>query len=81
MKRAVLLILGIIVLALIPIYAVTAPAATEVSEFDIIATAADDYLNDPDTVLNISSTVPQNRLICIFSIVRGQPAGKSGHKF
>jgi rhodanese-related sulfurtransferase len=55
MKRAILLMFGIIVLALIPIYAATAPAVTEVSEFDIIAAAADDYLNDPDTVLNISS--------------------------
>ena len=54
MKRIVLSVFGVIVLALIPIFAVTTPAATIVSEFDMIANAADDYLNNPDTVLNIS---------------------------
>lgn len=55
MKRIILSVFGVIVLALIPIFTVTTPEATAVSEFDIIANAADDYLNNPDTVLNISS--------------------------
>lgn len=55
MKRAILLLFGIIVLILIPIFAAIAPAATAISPSDVIATAAGDYLNDPDTVLNISS--------------------------
>jgi len=55
MKRVILSVFGVIVLALIPIFAITTPAATKVSEFDVVATAADDYLNDPDTVLNTSS--------------------------
>lgn len=57
MKRIVLLLCGVIVLVLIPIFGVVSlsPAATEASEFDVIATAADDYLNAPTTVFNISS--------------------------
>jgi len=54
MKRIILSVFGVIVLALIPIFAVTTPAATEVSQFDVIATAADEYLNNPNTVFNIS---------------------------
>jgi len=54
MKRFVVLaVCGIITLVLIPILAVT--ATEESSESDVIARAADDYLNDPDTVLNTSS--------------------------
>ena len=56
MKRAILLIFGIIVLVLIPILGVTAAQESPaVSQFEVIASAADDYLNDPDTVFNISS--------------------------
>jgi len=55
MKRIILLLFGIIVLALIPIFAVASSAVMEVPEFDVIADAADDYLNDPDTIFNISS--------------------------
>jgi len=55
MKRAILSVFGVIVLALIPIFVVTSPAATAVSQFDITAEAAGDYLNSSDTVFNISS--------------------------
>jgi rhodanese-related sulfurtransferase len=55
MKRIILSIFGIIVLALIPIFIVASPATTAVSQFDVIAGAADDYLNSSDTVFNISS--------------------------
>ena len=56
MKRAILLLCAIVVIALIPIFAVITNAeALPVSEFDAVAGAADDYLNDPDTVFNISS--------------------------
>jgi rhodanese-related sulfurtransferase len=57
MKRAILIIFGIIVLVLIPVLGATAaqetPAAA--SQFEVVANAADDYLNSPDTVFNISS--------------------------
>ena len=55
MKRVILIVCGVIVLALIPILMATTPPATAVSQFDVIADSADDYLNDPDTILNISS--------------------------
>lgn len=55
MKRGVLLTLGIIALVLIAIFTAVSPAVTKVSQSDIIANAADDYLNNPDTLLNISS--------------------------
>ena len=55
MKRISLLAIGIILLILIPVLAGFTPAAPAVSQFDVIATAADDYLNDPNTLLNISS--------------------------
>ena len=55
MKRISLLVIGIILLILIPVLAGFTPAAPTVSQFDVIAAAADDYLNDPDTLLNISS--------------------------
>jgi rhodanese-related sulfurtransferase len=56
MKRVILLIFGVIVLVLIPILGATADEeTTELSQFEVIASAADDYLNDPDTVMNISS--------------------------
>ena len=55
MKRA-MLAWGIIALALIPVFTVVmAEEAPPASQFDVIAAAADDYLNDPDTVLNTSS--------------------------
>jgi len=55
MKRA-MLAWGIIALALIPVFTIVmAEEAPPASQFDIIAAAADDYLNDPDTVLNTSS--------------------------
>ena len=55
MKRIALLVIGIILLILIPVLAGATPATPAVSQFDVIATAADDYLNDPNTQLNISS--------------------------
>jgi sulfur-carrier protein adenylyltransferase/sulfurtransferase len=55
MKRGILFVFGVIVLALIAVFAMSSPAATEISQFDTIADAADDYLNDSDTVFNISS--------------------------
>ena len=55
MKRIILLLFGIIVLVLIPILGVTASQeAPLASQFDVITTAADDYLNAPTTVLNLS---------------------------
>ena len=56
MKRAILIILGIIVLVLIPVLGATAAQeAPAASQFEVVANAADDYLNSPDTVFNISS--------------------------
>jgi len=55
MKRIVLLVFGIILLVLIPVLAGATPAAPTISQFDVIAAAADEYLNDPNTELNISS--------------------------
>jgi len=55
MKRAILLLFGIIVLILIPVLGVTASQeAPPASQFDIITTAADDYLNAQTTVWNMS---------------------------
>jgi len=55
MKRIILFVFGIILLVLIPVLAVATPAAPTVSQFDVIVTAADAYLNDPNPELNISS--------------------------
>ncbi len=55
MKRITLFVFGIILLVLIPVLAGATPAAPIISQFDVIATAADDYLNDPNPELNISS--------------------------
>ena len=55
MKRIILLVFGIILLVLIPVLAGATPAAPTVSQFDVIAAAADEYLNDPTPELNISS--------------------------
>ena len=55
MKRIILLVFGIILLVLIPVLAGATPAAPAISQFDVIATAADAYLNDPNPELNISS--------------------------
>ncbi|MDY7019411.1 MAG: rhodanese-like domain-containing protein [Chloroflexota bacterium] len=55
MKRITLLVIGIILLILIPVLAGATPAAPTVSQFDVIATTADDYLNNPNTKWNISS--------------------------
>jgi rhodanese-related sulfurtransferase len=56
MKRTILIIFGIIVLVLIPVLGATAAQeAPAVSQFEVVASAADNYLNDPDTVFNISS--------------------------
>jgi rhodanese-related sulfurtransferase len=56
MKRAILIIFGIIVLVLIPVLGATAAQeAPAAAQFEVVANAADDYLNDPDTVFNISS--------------------------
>ncbi|MCK4357043.1 rhodanese-like domain-containing protein, partial [Candidatus Bipolaricaulota bacterium] len=49
-KRIVLLLCGIAVLVLIPVLALFAEP-----QEDVIAAAVDAYLNDPDTVFNISS--------------------------
>ena len=55
MKRAILIIFGIIVLVLIPVLGATAAQeAPAASQFEVVASAADNYLNDPDTVFNIS---------------------------
>jgi len=54
MKRIILLIFGIIVLALIPIFSATSGAVVEVSEFEVIRSAANDYLTAPTTVWNMS---------------------------
>ena len=56
MKRIILLAFGIILLALIPVLAGATPAAPTVSQFDVIAAAADDYLSNPENKWNISST-------------------------
>jgi len=55
MKGVILLVFGIILLALIPALSGASPAAPAISPFDVIATAADAYLNDPNPELNISS--------------------------
>jgi len=55
MKRIILLVLGIILLVLIPVLTGATPAAPTVSQFDVIATAADDYLSNPENKWNISS--------------------------
>ena len=55
LKPFALLICGVIVLVLIPILFAAAPAATVESESVAIATAADSYLNDADTVFNTGS--------------------------
>jgi rhodanese-related sulfurtransferase len=55
MKRITLFVFGIILLVLIPVLAGATPAAPTVSHFDAIATAADEYVNDPNPELNISS--------------------------
>ncbi|NOQ17751.1 MAG: hypothetical protein GQ507_00725 [Dehalococcoidales bacterium] len=59
MKRAMLAFgIAALVLALVSIQVFTVGMAEETSEtsqFDVIATAADEYLNDPDTLFNISS--------------------------
>jgi len=56
MKRAILIIFGIIVLVLIPVLGATAAQeAPAASQFEVVAGAADGYLNSPDTVFNISS--------------------------
>ena len=56
MKRVVLILGAIIVFALIPILAAANNEdELSASQFDIIADAADEYLNDPDTTFNISS--------------------------
>jgi rhodanese-related sulfurtransferase len=54
MKRVILLIFGIIVLALIPVFSATSATAVEVSEFEVIRSAANDYLTAPTTVWNMS---------------------------
>ena len=55
MKRA-MLAFGIAALVLIPVFTVgMTEEAPETSQFDVIATAADEYLNDPDTLFNIAS--------------------------
>jgi rhodanese-related sulfurtransferase len=54
MKKIILLVFGIILLVLIPVLTGATPAAPVVSEFDVIAEAADDYLNAPTTVWNIA---------------------------
>lgn len=56
MKRIILIIFGVIVLVLIPIFSVISAAVVEeqVSEFEIIRSAANDYLNAPTTVWNMS---------------------------
>jgi rhodanese-related sulfurtransferase len=55
MKKISLFVFGIILLVLIPVLAGATTAAPPVSQFDVIATAADEYLNDPNPELNISS--------------------------
>jgi rhodanese-related sulfurtransferase len=56
MKRAILIIFGIIVLVLIPVLGATAAQeAPAASQFEVVANAADDYLNGPDTAFVISS--------------------------
>jgi len=57
LKPFALLICGVIVLVLIPILFAAAPAATVSSESAAISTAASDYLNSEDTVLNTGSDV------------------------
>jgi len=55
MKRIILLVLGIILLVLIPVLAGATPATPAVSQFEVIATAADDYMSNPENKWNISS--------------------------
>jgi len=67
MKRA-MLALGITALVLIPIFNVgMAEEAPSASQSDVISAAADNYLNDPDTVFNTSS---QDLLL---EILTGEP--------
>jgi sulfur-carrier protein adenylyltransferase/sulfurtransferase len=54
MKKIILLVFGVILLVLIPVLAGGTTAAPVVSEFDVIAEAADSYLNAPTTVWNIA---------------------------
>ena len=55
MKRA-MLAFGIAALVLIPVFTVgMTEEAPQTSQSDVIATAADEYLNDPDTLFNIES--------------------------
>jgi len=57
LKPFALLIYGVIVLMLIPILFAVSPAATVSSESAVISTAADNYLNNDNTVLNTASNV------------------------
>ena len=63
MKPFALLICGVIVLVLIPILFAASPAATVSSESAVISTAADNYLNDEDTVLNTASNVLLGKML------------------
>ena len=54
MKRA-MLALGIIALGLIPVFTVGMTEEAPASQFGVIAAAADNYLNDPNTVFDTSS--------------------------
>jgi rhodanese-related sulfurtransferase len=54
MKKVVLLVFGIILLALIPVLTGVTAGAPAVSQFDIIDEAADSYVNAPTTVWNMA---------------------------
>jgi rhodanese-related sulfurtransferase len=55
MKKIILFVFGIVLLVLIPVLAGASPAEPIVSQFDVIVAAADEYVNDPNPELNISS--------------------------
>jgi len=55
MKRVALIVIGVILLVLIPVLSTATPTAPVVSQFDVIATAADEYMSNPNNKWNIPS--------------------------
>ena len=83
MKRA-MIAFGIAALVLIPVFTVgMTEEAPETSQFDVIATAADEYLNDPDTLFNIASKdmlakmLPIIHILSVVEVLRTTPRAMS----
>ena len=55
MKRIALIVIGVILLVLIPVLSTATQATPVVSQFDVIATAADEYMSNPNNKWNIPS--------------------------